>query len=79
MGDDIYHGASHVIVKRAKVRHTEADVWAVQCELVLPYEVAIRCSNVEHAMHLQPNASRELLEAVIARAHARFLRLGWRL
>lgn len=30
-------------------------------------------------MHLQPNASRELLEAVIARAHARFLRLGWRL
>lgn len=73
MGDDLYHGNSHVILERSKTRHTEADVWAVQCELVLPFEVAVRCSNVEHALQLQPNATRELLAAIILRANARAL------
>jgi len=79
LGDDLYHGVTHVIVERGKVRHNEADVWAVQCELVLPYEVAVRCSNVEQAMHLQPNATRGLLAAILNCAAARFMRLGWRL
>lgn len=79
MGDDYYHGVSHVLLERSRMRHAEADVWALQCELVLPHEVAIRCSNVEHAMQLQPNASRELLQAIILRADARALGSGWAL
>lgn len=79
MGDALYHAMAHVLLVRARVEHTEADVWAVQAELVLPYEVAIRCPTIEHAMRLQPHASKRLLEAVLERARARFLRLGWRL
>lgn len=79
MGDGLYHGVTHVILERSKVRHTEADVWAVQCELVLPYEVAIRCANADHAAQLQPNATKELLAAIIARANARALGRGWSL
>jgi hypothetical protein len=71
--DRLWHGFSHVLLRRGGWDHHESDAVLLTGELAMATPLALLCTSTERGLDIQPHATRELIQMQL---HHAWNRLG---